>query len=130
MSNKYSEALLSAIDIIAKQRVAEADYDKTVIAEVIGRQKNGSYLLKYENAFIEAFSQEDLMPSTMVYVLIPQDNMGEEKQIIGKVYHYAKKSTETILLWEDIKGIIIKNNMIIGFVDENNQNIYFHQKGG
>ena len=129
MANKYSDVLLSAIDVIASKRVAEAKYDKTVVAEIIAGPNNGKYTLRYENTFIEAFSHEQLIPHSMVYVLIPQGDMGEEKQIVGVVNFYAPQETaEEIVLWEETKGMIIKNKMLIGYVDSNNQHIYFEKK--
>ena len=133
MPNKYSEALLSAIDILAKKRVSEAEYDKTIIAEVVASKGNGSYLLKYEGAFIEAFSKDNITPHTMVYVLVPRGKMGEEKQIIGTVSFYLKQQAKQsrsvdnsqVVLWENTKGVIIKENKIIGFIDQNDQQIYF-----
>ena len=81
MANKYSDALLSAIDILASKRVADAGYDKTIIAEVIlkKKSKNNSYLLRYEDSLFEAFSKDEIPLHSMVYVLIPQGDMREEK---------------------------------------------------
>jgi hypothetical protein len=57
--------------------------------------------------------------------------MGEEKQIIGKVNFYNQKSSqdkEEIILWENTNGMIIKNNSLIGYIDKDNQYIYFDKK--
>ena len=131
MANKYSEALLSAIDILAKQRIKDAGYDKTIVAEIVSKKDVGTYLLKYGSTIIEAFSPKEYALHTMVYVLIPQNNMGQEKQILGEVNFFAKQKTlgrdsqQVILLYSDMKGLIIENQAIVGFVDNENQHIYF-----
>lgn len=131
MSNKYSEALLTAIDIIAEKKVSTAKYDKTIIAEIVKLldAKQGKYLLRYENAFIEAFSNinQQYTQGELVYILIPQGDMTENKQIVG-VINASKAENKEVILWENTKGVIVENNQIIGYVDLNGQQIFF--KGG
>ena len=128
MANKYSDALLSAIDILASQRVKEASYDKTVVAEVIKRIGGNKYFLKYENAFIEAFYDGDIAEHSMVYVLIPSGRMTEEKQIIRVVNFYAQTEEEKILDFGEMSGIIVKNNSIIGYTKKDGTKNYFKEE--
>ena len=83
-----NEKVLDAIELLTKASVARAGYDKTIQAQVIScvDKEAGKYKCKYQDAIFYAYTgNSDLILSSgsMVYILVPQNDMSKEKTIIG-----------------------------------------------
>lgn len=91
MSNRnYESQILDAIQILVEDAVSKADYDKTIKA-TISRCVDptiGKYIIKYQDSSFYAYSyntENTYSAGTAVYVLIPGNDMSQEKSIIGTV---------------------------------------------
>lgn len=90
-SNKNLEdILLQAMDIIASRRVATANYDKTIQANIVSCVDSSTekYRVKYQDSVFLAYANntEQLYEKDdAVYVLIPNGDMKKEKLILGKI---------------------------------------------
>lgn len=88
MSN-IANNILNSIDLIVEKRLQDADYDKTIKAEII-EQENvflNRYRAKYQEAIILVYGQGDTQyhAGDQVYVLVPKNDMSLDKQIVGMV---------------------------------------------
>lgn len=82
--------ILDAIELLAKNSVERAGYDKTIQAQIISCQDPsiGKYKCKYQDAMFYAYvgnPEITLTNNTYVYVLVPENNMSKDKTIIGTV---------------------------------------------
>lgn len=91
MSNRnYESQILDAIQILVDNTVAKANYDKTIKA-TISRCVDptiGKYVIKYQNSSFYAYSyntENKYAAGSAVYVLVPGNDMSQEKSIIGTV---------------------------------------------
>lgn len=91
MSNRnYESQILDAIQILVDDAVSKAEYDRTIKA-TISRCVDptiGKYIIKYQDSSFYAYSyntENTYSAGTSVYVLIPGNDMSQEKSIIGTV---------------------------------------------
>jgi hypothetical protein len=91
MSNRnYESQILDAIQILVDNAVSKANYDKTIKA-TISRCVDatiGKYVVKYQDSSFYAYSHNTdntYSSGTMVYILIPGNDMSQDKSIIGTV---------------------------------------------
>ena len=89
-SVKYEQQILDAIETIAKKTVDSANYDKTIKAQIIERTNAaiGEYKVRYQDSVFYAYSNNidiKYASGTLVYILIPGNDMRQEKSIIGAV---------------------------------------------
>lgn len=88
--NKYLENLTSAIEILTNKTVADASYDKTIKCIIINcvDEDLGKYKVKFQDGTFYAYSTDTSKKysnNTMVYVLIPGNDMNTTKTILGTV---------------------------------------------
>ena len=91
MSN-IIEDLSYVIKDIAESVVSSVSYDKTIVCSIIddSDSKNGHYYVSDGSVRFEAYSENtSYTKDTKVYVLLPQNEWTNKKQIIGK---YAMSS--------------------------------------
>lgn len=86
----YDDSLCQAIDIIAKKRIEEAKFVTTLKCQVVEceDENTGRYKVKYQDAVMTAYSlNKGLLyeNNTEVYVLIPDNNLDEQKIILYAV---------------------------------------------
>ena len=91
MSNRnYESQILDAIQILVDNAVSKANYDRTIKA-TISRCVDatiGKYVVKYQDSSFYAYSHNTdntYSSGTMVYILIPGNDMSQDKSIIGTV---------------------------------------------
>lgn len=89
-SSTIQDAVLQAIDIISKQNIANAGYDKTIQATIIDcvDATIGKYKVQYQDSIFYAYTTNTNTTYTKksnVYILIPNGDMSKEKTIIGSV---------------------------------------------
>lgn len=89
-SGKIENQLLDAIETVVNNAVAKANYDRTVQASIVRceNEATGKYTVKYQDSLIYAYSSDTsvIYPNgTGVYVLIPSNDTGLNKQIIGTI---------------------------------------------
>ena len=76
MSN-ICDNIISAIDILTNQKIAEAGYDRTIEAQIIScvyvAENEYKYKLRYQNSTIFAFGSENYIEGTKVLVTIPKE---------------------------------------------------------
>lgn len=84
----YENELCEAIETIVNNAVAKANYDKTIQATIIScaDQTIGKFKCKYQNSSFYAYatsSEVTYTKGTEVYVLVPANNMANQKTILG-----------------------------------------------
>ena len=90
MSKNYEELICSAIDTIVNNAVANAGYDKTVQAKIVGCEDAtiGKYRCKYQDTTFFAYTTNSTVTYTnnsLVYILIPGNDFSRDKTILGTV---------------------------------------------
>lgn len=89
-SKNYETQILDAIQMLVDKTVSKAEFDKTIKA-TISRCVDatiGKYVVKYQDSSFYAYSyntDNTYSAGTAVYVLIPGNDMSQEKSIIGTV---------------------------------------------
>lgn len=86
----YDDTLCQAIDIIAKKRVEQAKFVATLKCQIVKceDENTGRYRVKYQDAEMTAYSlNKGLLykDNTEVYVLVPDNNLDEQKIILYAV---------------------------------------------
>lgn len=90
--NSYADSILQAIKIISQNNVKNADYDRTVRAEIKEclDKKTGKYLISYQGIEQVAYAISPVFTyekGWVVYVLIPSNNSQRVKTIINTLDH-------------------------------------------
>ena len=89
-NGNYEEKILEAVHILVENAVTNAKYDKT-IKGIVSRcmdETIGKYVIKYQDSAFYAYSNNTdirFTPGTEVYVLVPGNDMAQEKTIMGSV---------------------------------------------
>jgi hypothetical protein len=88
--NTIENNICQAIDIIVQKAISEAEYDKTIQATIVScvDATIGKYKMKYQDSTFYAYSGSSEITYTedsIVYVLIPGNNMSKDKTILGAV---------------------------------------------
>ena len=99
--NSYENKILEAIEIIANQKIDEADFNKTVQATIIKMVDAASahYLVKYQDSRFDAFAvnkTKQYQDGQNVYVLFPGNDTKQDKMIIGPVEKNAEFVTTIV----------------------------------
>lgn len=118
-SNNYENQILEAIQMVVDNAVKKANYDKT-IKGTISRCVDatiGKYIVKYQNSSFYAFTNSAEMQfsaGTNVYILVPGNDMSQQKTIIGAV---DKLGTDYISIIEGEDGYSVVGQNVIGLKD-------------
>jgi hypothetical protein len=85
-----NEKILDAIELLVSNSVEKAGYNKTIQAQIVSCEDAtiGKYKCRYQDSVFYAYSNNtDVTYSnkTLVYVLIPNNNINQNKTIIGTV---------------------------------------------
>lgn len=85
-----NEKILDAIELLANNSVQRAGYDKTIQAQILSCEDQvvGKYRCKYQDAIFYAYTNNPdirLSKGTLVYILVPGNDMRQQKTIIGMV---------------------------------------------
>lgn len=85
-----NERILDAIELLANNSVQKAGYDKTIQAQILSCEDQvvGKYRCKYQDAIFYAYTNNPdirLSKGTLVYILVPGNDMRQQKTIIGMV---------------------------------------------
>lgn len=86
----YENQLLDAIDTMVNNAVARAEYDKTIraIIQECLDETTGRYRVKYQDSVFEAYASNSSIKyanNTQVYILIPKNDMSQNKVILHAV---------------------------------------------
>lgn len=97
MQNKQevANAIFESIDVIVDKKLESLDFDKTVIAEVIKNNNDGSYQVTYQGTKFIAYSiaGQSYEIKTSVYVLLPNNTTERHSFILGATGANASLST-------------------------------------
>lgn len=109
----YENQIINAIETVVKNAVNNAEYDKTIKAQIIEKTNEsiGEYKVRYQDSLFFAYSTNlDITypKNSLVYVLIPGNDMRQVKTIIGAVER-TDLEYEEILEAEDYYDIIGTN---------------------
>lgn len=82
------EKILDAIQLLAENSVAKAEYDKTIQAQIISCEDAtiGKYRCRYQDSTFYAYSSNSdlsFSKNSYVYVLVPGNDFKKEKTILG-----------------------------------------------
>lgn len=88
--SSYEEKLCEAMEYIAEKAVQNASYDKTIQATVIRCEDEllGQYKVRYQDSTFYAYATNTEITysaNTLVYILVPGNDMGNTKTILGTV---------------------------------------------
>ena len=88
--NNIENSICDAIDILVKQAIDSANFDKTIQATIINCSEPsiGEYLVKYQDSKFYAYaSNPDITYNSgaLVYLLVPEGDFSNHKTIIGAV---------------------------------------------
>lgn len=111
--SKLEETILQAIDIIVDRAISGAGYDKTIQAVIVEcvDQTIGKYRVKYQDGMFYAYSENTdvtYATGTSVYVLVPSNDMGNDKRILGTTKKLGINYIP-VVEQEDIYDVIGKN---------------------
>lgn len=111
-----NEKVLDAIELLTKNSVQRAKYDRTIQAQIISceDQTIGEYKCRYQDATIRAYSNNidvKYASGKQVYILIPGNDMSQRKTILGAVDKLGLNYISAAI--GDQAYNIIKNNCII-----------------
>ena len=86
----YDDTFCQAIDIIVKKRIEHAKFVTTLKCQIVKceDENTGRYRVKYQDAEMTAYSlNKGLLykDNTEVYVLVPDNNLDEQKIILYAV---------------------------------------------
>ena len=84
MTPENIENLFQSIDTIVNARIANLPYDQTIECEIIKKENDNSYLVKYQASTFTAISKEIFEPKDIVYVQVPQGDFTQDKFIVNK----------------------------------------------
>lgn len=91
----YNEILLEAIDAVVSSRLADVNFDRTIVATIIddSKAKEGQYTLSNESIeFVATSENTNYKKNDRVNVLIPSNDYSNPKTILSKC---ATKENET-----------------------------------
>lgn len=83
-----NEKVLDAIELLTKNSVQRASYDRTIQAQVLSCEDStiGKYRCRYQDAIFYAYSSNldvTFSKGSEVYILVPGNDMSKEKTILG-----------------------------------------------
>lgn len=115
MAINIENSICEAIEYIVENAVANANFDKTVQATIIScvDEATGKYKVRYQDSSFYAYAQTPDMKyfsGKSVYVLIPSNNMSNNKTILGTVDKLGTNFTPVIS--EDEKYEIVGTDCI------------------
>ena len=115
-SVNYENQILNAIETLVNNAVSKASYDRTIKA-VISRcvdEAQGQYVVKYQDGLFYAYgniNQPTYSEGTLVYVLIPNNDMSQRKTIIDTVNNLGEDYVDVVESSDRYK--VIGNNILI-----------------
>lgn len=88
--NSIENNVCEAIEILAEKIINNADYDKTIQAQIVSciDQEAGKYKIKYQNSYSYAYSTSPEIHysnGTYVYVQVPNGDMKKNKTILNAI---------------------------------------------
>ena len=103
---EINQALCESARIIAEKVVKESRFDKTIRATIITCLdiNKGLYKLKYQDIIFEAYSMAYnaiYQNGSNVYVLVPNNDMGNQKVILGSSDIAAEPNIIQEIYWHD-----------------------------
>ena len=113
------DSILKAIEIVADNKIANLETDKTITAQIVSctNALTGLYKLKYNGGFINAYADEgkSYSENQTVYVLVPQGDISKKKMIVGSALatdkSYNLSNTSSLLEgYTKIGANVIKDN--------------------
>ena len=104
--SEINDAICRAARIIAERVVKDSAFDKTIRATVVTclDLAKGKYQLKYQDLKFEAYamSYNAIYPNgTNVYVLVPNNDMGNQKVILGSYENVSEPNIIQEIYWSD-----------------------------
>lgn len=88
--DRYSNALLNAMDIVVRDRLSGLELDKTIQGEIVSiiDADTGAYRAKYNGNIIQVYAripEEQYKIGERVYIVVPEGNFDADKIIFGRV---------------------------------------------
>ena len=91
---EITDNLFAAIDIIVNKKLAEIDFDRTVLVTIVKKlDEADAYLVDYKGAQFKAYriNSFDYLKQDIAYMLIPRNRLDEDKFLLGPVEYYREK---------------------------------------
>lgn len=114
----YDDKICEAIEYIVDNAVKKAEYDKTVLANIVRTvdQTIGKFSVKYQDSIFYAYGDPDIKYSNgaEVYVLIPGNDTGRDKTILGSTKKLGVdyvNNPESEDAFETVGTNVIKNSI-------------------
>lgn len=115
--SSYEEKICESIEYIVQKAISRAEYDRTIQATIIRceDEATGKYKVKYQDSSFYAYSNSantSYIPDSLVYVLIPKNDMNSLKTIVGSVKKLGTGYVPVVKETDEINYEIIGNNCI------------------
>lgn len=112
--SSYENIICEAMEMIAEKAVAKANYDKTIQASIIRCEDEllGQYKVRYQDSTFYAYAANTNITysaNTLVYILVPGNDLGNTKTILGTV---KKMGADYITITESAYEVIGTNCII------------------
>ena len=109
--SSYENIICEAMEMIAEKAVAKANYDKTIQASIIRCEDEllGQYKVRYQDSTFYAYAANTNITysaNTLVYILVPGNDLGNTKTILGTV---KKMGADYITITESAYEVIGTN---------------------
>lgn len=106
--------ICDAIDIIVNHSIDKANFDRTIQATIVSCEDSslGKYKIKYQDSLFYAYSNDidiSYLPNTLVYVIVPENNMKNTKHILGSVNKLGVEYINTEIIRDETFIYIGKN---------------------
>ena len=117
---KIENAIIQAIDIIAKKRVAQAGFDRTIKAVVnkVLDSTIGKYQIKYQDSLFQAYATSakvSYKEQQQVIILIPGNDWDRVKVILNGTQHWST-TYDSIPIVDDQFNVI--GNSLTSLIEE------------
>jgi hypothetical protein len=113
--NSIETSICDAIELIVDRAISQANYDKTIQATIVECTDStiGKYKVKYQDSTFYAYAGStdvSYISGTTVYILVPSNDMSNDKTILGTTQKLGINYVSTIED-EDAYEIIGKNTV-------------------
>lgn len=115
-TTKIKDSVYKAIDVIVEKRIEDLRLDKTIKANIIRclDADQRKYKIGYAGGETVAYAQleETYFPNTEVYVLVPEGNFNNKKQIVGRTSTLNSETEQSVVASALSNRGVVGNNLI------------------
>lgn len=113
-----SQKVIEAMDILTNVAISKANFDKTIQAQILSCEDadSGKYRCRYQDATFIAYASSDIdtiyQNGTNVYILIPRNDMSNQKTILGTTKSLGDNYQKTGIIQDTLSYKTVGENCI------------------